>query len=39
MVLLEFPDTLAPGRAKERIPLQVLAWLGRRWGLRTNSSV
>jgi hypothetical protein len=39
MVLLQFPDTLAAGRARERIPLEVLAWLGRRSGLRTTSSV
>ena len=29
MVMLEFGDTLVPGRRRERIPMQVLARLGR----------
>jgi mannose-6-phosphate isomerase-like protein (cupin superfamily) len=29
MVMLEFEDTLRPGRSRERLPMQVLAWLGR----------
>jgi mannose-6-phosphate isomerase-like protein (cupin superfamily) len=29
-VMLDFDETLAPGRARERIPMQVLAWLARR---------
>lgn len=30
MVMLEFEETLRPGRSRERIPMRVLAWLGRR---------
>lgn len=29
MVMLEFPETLRPGRARERIPMRALAWVGR----------
>jgi hypothetical protein len=29
MVMLEFPETLRPGRARERIPMRALAGLGR----------
>lgn len=37
MVMLEFGDTLAPGRRRERLPLQALARLGRLLRLRTDS--
>lgn len=29
MLMLEYPDTLAPGRARERLVLKALAGLGR----------
>jgi mannose-6-phosphate isomerase-like protein (cupin superfamily) len=29
-VMLDFDETLAPGRRRERIPMQALAWLARR---------
>ena len=29
-VMLEFPDTLVPGRKRDLIPMKALAWLGRR---------
>ena len=29
-VMLEFPDTLVPGRKRELIPMKAFAWLGRR---------
>jgi quercetin dioxygenase-like cupin family protein len=32
-VMLQFEDTLVPGRRRERIPMQALAWLGDRLGL------
>lgn len=38
MVMLEFGDTLAPARSQERIPMQVLAWLGRLLRPRTSTS-
>jgi quercetin dioxygenase-like cupin family protein len=31
MVMLEFGETLFPGRRRERWPMHGLAWLGRRW--------
>ena len=37
MIMLEYPETLAPGRARERIGLKALAGLGRL--LRFNTSV
>jgi hypothetical protein len=37
MVTLEYPETLAPGRARERILLNALAGLGRLFGLRTTA--
>ena len=30
MVILDFEDTLAPTRARDRVPMQALAWLARR---------
>ena len=36
MLMLEYPDTLAPGRARERIALDTLAGLGRLLRLRTD---
>jgi quercetin dioxygenase-like cupin family protein len=36
MVMLEYPETLAPGRARERIVVNALAGVGRRLGLRTT---
>lgn len=36
MILLEYPETLAPGRRRERIGLRVLAGLGRLLGFRTD---
>jgi quercetin dioxygenase-like cupin family protein len=29
MVMLDFADTLAPGRARERLPMKALAYIGR----------
>jgi mannose-6-phosphate isomerase-like protein (cupin superfamily) len=29
MLMLEYPETLAPGRARERVPIKALAGLGR----------
>jgi hypothetical protein len=29
MVMLEYPDTIRPGRAKERVPMKAMAGLGR----------
>jgi quercetin dioxygenase-like cupin family protein len=29
MVMLDYPDTLVPGRRRDRIPMQALAWAGR----------
>ncbi|MGH3006531.1 MAG: cupin domain-containing protein [Gaiellaceae bacterium] len=37
MVMLEFDDTLAPGRRRERLPMQALAGLGRLLRLHTSS--
>ena len=36
MLMLEYPDTLAPGRARERVPLKALAGLGRLLRMRTE---
>lgn len=36
MLALEYPDTLAPGRARERVGLKALAGLGRLLRLRTD---
>ena len=36
MLMLEYPETLAPGRARERIGLSALARLGRLMRLRTD---
>ena len=36
MLMLEYPETLAPGRARERIPLKTLARIGRLLGLTTE---
>jgi mannose-6-phosphate isomerase-like protein (cupin superfamily) len=36
MLMLEYPDTLAPGRARERVGLNALAGLGRLLRLRTD---
>jgi mannose-6-phosphate isomerase-like protein (cupin superfamily) len=36
MLMLEYPDTLAPGRALERVPMSALARLGRMLGLTTS---
>jgi mannose-6-phosphate isomerase-like protein (cupin superfamily) len=36
MLMLEYPDTLAPGRARERVGLKALAGMGRLLRLRTN---
>jgi quercetin dioxygenase-like cupin family protein len=36
MLMLEYPETLAPARKRERIPMKALAGLGRALGLRTN---
>lgn len=33
MAMMDFPDTLRPARKRERIPMQALAWIGRRLGL------
>jgi hypothetical protein len=29
-VMLDYDETLAPARARERVPMQALAWLARR---------
>lgn len=36
MLMLEYPETLAPGRARERIGLRALAGLGRLLRMRTD---
>jgi mannose-6-phosphate isomerase-like protein (cupin superfamily) len=36
MLMLEYPDTLAPGRARERVVLKALAGLGRLLRFRTD---
>jgi hypothetical protein len=36
MLMLEYPDTLGPGRARERVGLKALAGLGRLLRLRTD---
>ena len=36
MLMLEYPETLAPGRARERIPIRALAALGRLLRMRTE---
>jgi len=36
MLMLEYADTLAPGRARERVGLNALATLGRLARLRTD---
>lgn len=36
MLMLEYPDTILPGRARERIGIAALAGLGRLLGLRTE---
>ncbi|HTA04853.1 MAG TPA: cupin domain-containing protein [Solirubrobacteraceae bacterium] len=36
MLMLEYPETLAPGRWRERIPMKALAGLGRALRLRTS---
>jgi quercetin dioxygenase-like cupin family protein len=35
MVMLEYPETILPGRRRERIGIGALAWLGRLFRLRT----
>jgi hypothetical protein len=35
--MLEYPDTLAPGRARERVALKGLASLGRLLRMRTDA--
>jgi quercetin dioxygenase-like cupin family protein len=37
MLMLEYPDTLAPGRARERVVLKALAGLGRLLRMRTDA--
>jgi quercetin dioxygenase-like cupin family protein len=37
MILLEYPDTLAPGRVRERVGLNALAGIGRLLGFRTDA--
>jgi hypothetical protein len=37
MLMLEYPDTLGPGRARERVGLKALAVLGRLLRLRTEA--
>jgi hypothetical protein len=37
MLMLEYPDTLAAGRARERVGLRALAGLGRLLRLRTEA--
>ena len=29
MIMLKYPDTLVPARARERTPIKALAWVGR----------
>jgi quercetin dioxygenase-like cupin family protein len=36
MIMLEYPDTLSPARARERIPMKALAGLGRLFGMKTD---
>ena len=36
MLILEYPETLAPGRARDRVALKTLAGLGRLFRLRTD---
>jgi hypothetical protein len=36
MLMLEYPETLAPGRARERVVLGAFAGLGRLLRLRTD---
>jgi quercetin dioxygenase-like cupin family protein len=36
MLMLQYPDTLAPARARERIPMKALAGLGRLLRMRTD---
>jgi quercetin dioxygenase-like cupin family protein len=36
MLMFEYPETLAPGRARERVPLKALAGLGRLLRMRTE---
>jgi quercetin dioxygenase-like cupin family protein len=36
MLMLEYPETLAPSRARERVPMKALAGLGRLLRLRTD---
>jgi quercetin dioxygenase-like cupin family protein len=36
MVMLEYPETLAPGRARERVALRTMAGLGRLFRMRTD---
>jgi hypothetical protein len=39
MLILEYPETLAPGRARDRVALKALAGLGRLLRLRTDVDV
>ena len=36
MIMFEYPDTLAPVRARERIPMRALAGIGRLFGMKTS---
>jgi quercetin dioxygenase-like cupin family protein len=36
MLMLQYPDTLAPARARERIPMKALAGLGRLLRMKTD---
>lgn len=36
LLMLEYPETLAPGRARERIPIRAMAALGKLFRLRTE---
>lgn len=36
MIMLAYPETLAPGRARERVPMHALARLGRLFRLRIS---
>jgi hypothetical protein len=36
MLMLEYPDTLAPGRARERVVLKAAAGVGRLLRMRTD---
>ena len=38
MLMLEYPDTLAPGRARERVGLKTLAGVGRLLRFRTEAA-